>query len=423
VRRALTRFTLFGLLSLGLVGLTSFHLFGAIAEERALESAKEAGANLSRRLLAPYATEAFVAGDSRALERMDTVAKGRMRDGTVARIKIWTEDGRVLYSDEAALIGRRFTMEAGVDSLPADRPGVSFVSDVDDDEHAFEDPDEELVETYTKVTVPTGQRLVFEVYYPAGVVDVESRSLLGRMAPVGLAGLAVVFLAQLPLAVQLARRLQHGRRERQRLLAQSVAAVAKEREQVASDLHDDAIQDLATVALRLDALEPELPEHLREPVRSVTATVRRDIGLLRDIVTALFPVRYAAAGLAGAVADLAEPLRDQGIEVVLLLDEDVEAPPVVGELLYRVARESVANVLAHAHATRVTLSLTATDEDVVLAVVDDGVGFTPTSRESGHVGLMLSVEAIEGLGGSVVVRSAPGHGTTVRATAPLTRSL
>lgn len=421
VRRALTQFALLGVVSLLVVGFVSFRLYRDIAEDQALSSATQAGANLSRRLLAPLATDAFVAGDPAAIRAMDTVAMGRMRDGTVTRIKIWTEDGRVLYSDEAALIGRRFSFDHAIEALVPDRPGVSFLSIDDDDEHAFEDPDDKLVETYTKVTAPSGDRLVFEIYYPVDVVDVESNNLLVKMAPVGLAGLAIVFLAQLPLAVRLARRLERGRRERQRLVSQSVGAVALEREHLAEELHDTAIQDLATVAIRLDAMEPQLPEQLRGPVRSVSSTVRRDIALLRDIVTSLFPVRYAVDGLAGAIADLAQPLRDAGVVVDLVLAEDVDVDPVAAELLHRVAREALANVSKHARARHVTISLTATDAEVALAVVDDGVGFVPGPGpvERGHVGLALTTEAIEGMGGAVRVRSAPGSGTSVRARIPL----
>jgi signal transduction histidine kinase len=89
-------------------------------------------------------------------------------------------------------------------------------------------------------------------------------------------------------------------------------------------------------------------------------------------------------------------------------------PPVVETALYRVVQEAMTNVVRHARATRVDVLLERRGERVSVMVEDDGVGFDPARVQRGdHFGLLGLRERSEALGGSLIVESRPGAGTTV----------
>ena len=186
----------------------------------------------------PETTSAAIAGDAAALARIDRVVRARMRDGSVARIKIWEANGRVVYSDEPSLIGHTYPLPAAVSAVLDGQRGVAEIADDADPENALEHDPDGLVEVYVPAVASTGEHLVFETYFPETAVRRVQHDLLAQMAPVALTALVVLSLAQLPPALRLARRVQRGRRSRERLLAQTVAAGDLERRRLAADLDD-----------------------------------------------------------------------------------------------------------------------------------------------------------------------------------------
>ena len=147
-----------------------------------------------------------------------------------------------------------------------------------DAEGDLENQQNELVEVYTLARASTGEQLIFEAYFPTSVFNQEEHDLLAQMAPVGLAALIVLSLAQLPSALNLARRVQRSRQSRERLLVHAVAAADHERRQLAQELHDDVIQDLAGVGYALSSLGEHLDAKNRPVVERIGTTVRRDVG-------------------------------------------------------------------------------------------------------------------------------------------------
>jgi len=107
-----------------------------------------------------------------------------------------------------------------------------------------------------------------------------------------------------------------------------------------------------------------------------------------------------------------------------LSGEDRALPPGVEAALLRICQESLANILKHANATQVTMTLALDDSQVRLAIKDNGVGFDPETprtrdRESGGFGLINMRERARLLGGKLTAQSEPGHGTLVEAMLPL----
>ena len=414
ITAAVTAFLLTGLAALALVCVPTVLLFQQVAEQRALTEAVTGGSNLARRLLAPETTSAAIAGDAAALARIDRVVRARMRDGSVARINIWEANGRVVYSDEPSLIGHTYAVPAAVSAVLDGQRGVAEIVDDADPENALERDTNGLVEVYVPAVASTGEHLVFETSFPETAVRRVQHDLLAQMAPVALTALVVLSLAQLPPALRLARRVQRGRRSRERLLAQTVAAGDLERRRLAADLHDDVIQDLAGVGYALSSIHGDLDLRTGSVVEQVASTVRRDVGLLRDLVTDLRPARLDPDDVPGALDDLGEALRGQGVRYTVTVDPCLRLTSTQATLVYRVARECVVNARKHAHARSVDVRLAPDGSTTMLSVADDGVGFDRSSAPpTGHFGLPLTRDIVHEAGGSLSVHSEPGRGTRV----------
>jgi signal transduction histidine kinase len=137
---------------------------------------------------------------------------------------------------------------------------------------------------------------------------------------------------------------------------------------------------------------------------------------MRLLVYQLRPLVLKREGLVGALQQRLDAVEKRaGVDARLLVEGPLELPASVEEGLYRIAQEALNNALKHAAPRAVTLRIDVTEDRVGLEVVDDGQGFDPAGVEgSGGMGLTSMRERAERLGGSLSVRSAPGHGTTVR---------
>ena len=418
---ALTRFLLVGFASLVLVAIPTVILFGNIAKDRALKAATENWRNLSIHLVAPQTTAGVIARDQAALARIDAIVRPGIRDGSIVRIKIWDMTGRVLYSNEPKLIGRVYPLPEAASLLHSSNPSVAEVSTLKSPENEFDRDlvQQELVEVYTLARASTGQQLIFEAYFPTRSFNDEEHDLLAQMAPVGLAGLIVLNLAQLPSALNLARRVQRSRKSRERLLVHAAAAADHERRLLAQELHDDVIQDLAGVGYALSSLDQHLDETIRPVIAQIGTTVCRDVALLRDMVTQLYPRSLAPQSLATSLNDLGISLRQAGVNVTVEVDEQLTLDETTATLVYRVTRESMHNAEKHAQPRNVDVRLSRARSRTVLTVIDDGRGFEPNVPPApGHIGMKLTRDTVAEAGGTFVVDSGIGRGTRVELSLP-----
>jgi len=88
--------------------------------------------------------------------------------------------------------------------------------------------------------------------------------------------------------------------------------------------------------------------------------------------------------------------------------------------LYRITQEALNNVVQHANATCVSVSLGCTDEAITITVIDDGIGFDRESIPAGHMGVGIMVERATEIGAHLDIQSTAGHGTTVSVAWPYT---
>jgi signal transduction histidine kinase len=205
--------------------------------------------------------------------------------------------------------------------------------------------------------------------------------------------------------------------EVRRLEAEGHRAEEEERRRIGRDLHDEAGQSLVLLRLQLEMMEKDAPDALRQRLAQARLIAERTVGELRRTIAALSPAVVERLGLEAALRQLAARFRkQQSADVRLRI-----SPGIVGlsgeaqEVIYRVAKEALQNVFKHSQATSVKILLGSADKKIRLSVQDDGVGFSPETARGKPLsfGLAGMQERATLLGGTLVLRSAPGKGATV----------
>lgn len=211
-------------------------------------------------------------------------------------------------------------------------------------------------------------------------------------------------------------RLESERRDsaRRLLLAQEA-----ERGRIARDLHDEVGQTLTGVVLQLEALARVSPPDVREQVVVLQESARAGLEEVRAIARGLRPEALDDFGLHSALVTLAAGFADaSGIAVRRRIDADLPDLARESELvIYRVAQESLTNVMRHAGARQVELALERVDDTMVLRVRDDGSGVEPAAAGAG-AGVKGMRERAMLVGGHLEVARIAPHGTEVRLEVP-----
>ena len=206
---------------------------------------------------------------------------------------------------------------------------------------------------------------------------------------------------------------------RRELMARLVEAQEVERATIAAGVHDDSVQALAAVDIRLGLLQrkitavaPELSEQVREAQRVVTAATSRLRHLLFDLEPP-HPGETLVAGLERAAGYL---LEDTAVEYRLVAGPGVDLPDPERVQAQRIAKEAIGNASRHAGATRVEIEVRQVDDGVEVAISDDGVGVGTTALTSppGHRGLTTMRDRAEIAGGWCRLEQRAPQGTTVR---------
>ncbi len=231
--------------------------------------------------------------------------------------------------------------------------------------------------------------------------------------------LAWLAVASAALSFVLARRSARVRtlmEVRRQLVSESTRADDLRNAELAEHLHDGPLQTLLAARLDLDEIRERIPD---PGLDRVHAALQETAVGLRSTVTALHPQVLAQLGLTPAVREL---LRQYETRPDLAVRADLEdvGQPDGQALLYRAARELLANINKHAGATTISVGLYRSGERVVLTVADNGKGFDPAilgrSVAEGHIGLASLQVRIDAMGGSMAISSEPGFGSQVRVT-------
>jgi two-component system sensor histidine kinase UhpB len=205
--------------------------------------------------------------------------------------------------------------------------------------------------------------------------------------------------------------------ERQQSGRRILAAQEAERIGIARDLHDEVGQVLTGVLLHLDSIAESVPTH-RVEIDDAKRSVRRALNEVRRISSELRPEMLEQLGLVSALTELTRTFsRVSGIRVERRFDQSLPELERAAELaVYRIAQESLTNIVRHAQAKRVTVVLEQGFDSVVLRVIDDGRGVAGEPEE--HGGLRSMRERALLIGAALAIKPASSGGVEVRLEVP-----
>ena len=195
----------------------------SLSTDEALKDARRLTNVTGHGIVEPALTTDVVRGGRRdRAARPDRAPAGAAPD--VARIKVWNAEGKILYSDEPLLIGRRFPL--GADELAAlrGRSTAAEVPDLSSPRTTTSAAQGDLTSVYLGLRAQDGTPVLFEEYLRSSAIAGDSRSLVRRFAPIGIVALLLVAVLQIPLAWRMASRIRNAQRDREQLLQRAIDA-------------------------------------------------------------------------------------------------------------------------------------------------------------------------------------------------------
>ena len=194
----------------------------------------------------------------------------------------------------------------------------------------------------------------------------------------------------------------------------------QERVRIAREVHDELGQALTAMKIDLQQLGRNHPG-LEQPLGAIARTIDETVELVRRIATDLRPSVLDDLGVTAALELQLRRVREStGIQTTLVVSEEPALDMLTGVTLYRIAQEALANVIRHADASEIEVSLAIQDRAAVLEISDNGRGVTPAQiADPNSLGLLGMRERAELLGGSVAITGEPGKGTRLTVRLPV----
>jgi signal transduction histidine kinase len=201
-----------------------------------------------------------------------------------------------------------------------------------------------------------------------------------------------------------------------------VAAVEREHKRFAGDLHDGVCQELAGVAMMIDAVLPRVASEVATEIRSIAEHIRRVALDARRLALGLAPTAVVRAGLAGALALLKLDMETRGGPTLVVAVEERfsrKLPLDMSVNLYRIAQEATTNAMRHSGASHVYISAEVCDAGLLLAIQDDGCGIRDIGSELWGLGIMSMASRAQSLGGEFSLLPGIPQGTRVQVVVPM----
>jgi len=230
----------------------------------------------------------------------------------------------------------------------------------------------------------------------------------------------------------LSTRQKHLAEERIRMLTQSLLRMQEdERKQIAYDLHDDIVQDLASMKMNLDNMVDTYADSKGVPIRelsNISSMMQELIQATRRISGEIRPYNLDHIGLIGAVRGLCNNLAVQTGSQVRFFPvgmNSLQSDYTTEINLYRITQEALQNIRKHSKATKISVRLIASSPHILLRVHDNGRGFSPSqgfaqANQTGtHLGLTSMEERTKMLNGKFSINSSLGRGTAIKVKVPM----
>jgi len=219
-------------------------------------------------------------------------------------------------------------------------------------------------------------------------------------------------------------KLSRSYRKLQQLYLHLENAKTEERAKIALNLHDEMGATLAAIKMSSAWLASKLPigmPQLADEAANLSKLVSDGIQSMRQIVTQLNPARLDNVALVDAIRDYVKKFQQYtGIECLLRLPkEELTLDTNRSATIFRIIQESLSNVVKHAQASEVHVTLKKRGESLLLTIEDNGIGLNPGERKEQSFGLLGIRERALMVGGKARIKSQPGKGTQISASIPL----
>jgi len=392
--------------------------------------------------------------DAEHLTSLGSLLSGTSLGQRIVAFKVWGPDGRILYSSNPALIGRKFPISSNL-ALAFAGEVHAEISDLTEAENEYERQQwSRLIETYAPLRVEgTGTIVAVSEFYQT-TDDLEREVAAAQLLSWLVVGTATVIMYVIlaglvgrasnlivaqerdlrdkvtQLSALLSQNEQLHDRVR-RAAARTTALNERFLRRLSADLHDGPGQDLGLALLRIESLADTCASCAMATAKGHTAG--QDFRTVQTALqSALADLRAISAGLrlpeleTLSPAEVAERAvrdyeRKTGLTVALSIDGAPRAAPMPAKItLYRMLQEALANGFRHATYAAQSVRIWGEAGQLHAEVADAGKGFHPQSvSPDGHLGLAGMRERVEVLGGMFSVETALGHGTRVSVMIPL----
>lgn len=432
IRRARTRFMATSLVVAWLLAAVAYLVVQEMAERQSRADARARAGSVAAVVGAWVGT----VDDPARRGELSRVIRAVAAEQSVDHAVVWRADGMVVWADDPDLVGQKFTMQRDLRALfSGSGPIIGRPEPVDLESAAPPTDVGRLVEVFAPTRGVDGEPLVVESYVVRSSLADYRRATLWLLLPYVVAALALIEGTCLVLCVLMVRQVRRGRVGRIRLTAAAIRSMEKERRELAHELHDGIIQDLAGTRYALGAIAEELSPALgagpKQKLQRIQEVLGQDLcdlrGLLGDL---LVPSARESGSLDQALRALVRHL----VPLETRCHIEVDCPtltPEEGRVVYRIVREGVSNAVRHAAARDIRVlvesGVAAPDRQPELTVLVEDDGHGPSASmgpdAAGHFGLVLLAGLVHEHGGTLTFAARRDvSGARLVATLPL-RSL
>jgi len=210
----------------------------------------------------------------------------------------------------------------------------------------------------------------------------------------------------------------HKKKVNKKVTAAAIEAQENERSRISQELHDNVNQILTTVKLYIELCANDLGN--KELMQRSMKLLQSCIDEIRSLSKQLSAPSLGKISLKDSLKDLVKTMADTGktrIQLSIKGIHDIEVSKELHLAIYRILQEHLTNILKHAEAKKVRISIDYLDDDIILKVSDDGKGFSLQDIPKG-IGIDNMISRAESLGGRLAINSAPGLGCVLIAHLP-----